>query len=173
MTDCWQHTQPARRRITQCRLPASEYTTHAPQATLKRDCVDETNKRTSKFIPVTKWRHRGLEWQHHSSQPRRSIWDEWSTARPGRPIPGKETGYPLKRRLGRPQSQAGRIGEDNNLLSLTRFEVRTFQPLSQSLYRLTYHPVVKRIIHYISVILLVTRGSELKVTKPVFLLHQW
>jgi hypothetical protein len=33
----------------------------------------------------------------------------WSTPRPGRFTPGKETRYPLYRRLGRPQDQSGGV----------------------------------------------------------------
>ena len=33
----------------------------------------------------------------------------WSTPRPGRFIPGKETRYPLYRRLGGPQGRSGRV----------------------------------------------------------------
>jgi len=33
----------------------------------------------------------------------------WSTPRPGCPTPGKETRYPLHRRLGGPQSRPGQV----------------------------------------------------------------
>ena len=51
----------------------------------------------------------------------------WSTPRPGRFTPGKETRYPLYRRLGRPQGRSGRVRK----ISLTPgFDPRTVQPVS-------------------------------------------
>jgi len=36
-------------------------------------------------------------------------WGRWSAPRPGFFIPGKETRYPLYRRLGGPQGRSGRV----------------------------------------------------------------
>jgi len=45
-----------------------------------------------------------------------------------------ESQYPLKRRMGRPQSQSGRYKEEKNLLLLLGFEPWIVQPIIQSLY---------------------------------------
>jgi hypothetical protein len=36
-------------------------------------------------------------------------WGWWSKPRPGRCTPGKETRYPLYRRLGRPHGRSGQV----------------------------------------------------------------
>ena len=59
---------------------------------------------------------------------------EWSAARPGRTLPPGKTRYPFYRRLGGFQ---GRSGRAENLV-LTGIRFRTFQPVAQSLYRLSY-----------------------------------
>ena len=59
---------------------------------------------------------------------------EWSAARPGRTLPPGKTRYPFYRRLSGPQ---GRSGQAENLVP-TGIRSRTLQPLSQSLYRLSY-----------------------------------
>jgi hypothetical protein len=40
---------------------------------------------------------------------------EWSNSRSGLLLPGKETWYPLNRRLGEPQSRHGGFEKDKNL----------------------------------------------------------
>ena len=59
---------------------------------------------------------------------------EWSAGHPGRTLPQGKTRYPFYRRLGEPQGRSGRA-ED---LVLTGIRSRTFQPVAQSLYRLSY-----------------------------------
>ena len=59
---------------------------------------------------------------------------EWSAARPGRTLPRGKTRYPLYRRLGGPQALSGRTEN----LALPGFDLRTVQPVAQSLYRLSY-----------------------------------
>ena len=59
---------------------------------------------------------------------------EWSAARPGRTLPPGKTRYPLYRRLGGPQ---GRSGRAKNLVP-TGIRSRIVQPITQSLYRLSY-----------------------------------
>jgi len=59
---------------------------------------------------------------------------EWSAARPGRTLPPGKTRYPLYRRLGGPQGRSGRV---ESLVS-TGIRPRTFQPVVQSIYRLSY-----------------------------------
>ena len=59
---------------------------------------------------------------------------EWSTARPGRTLPPGKTQYPYYERLGWPQGWSGRV---ENLFP-TGIRSRTFQPVVQSLYRLSY-----------------------------------
>ena len=59
---------------------------------------------------------------------------EWSAARPGRTLPQGKTRYPFYRRLGGPQ---GRSGWAEHLVP-TGIRSRTFQPVAQSLYRLSY-----------------------------------
>jgi hypothetical protein len=53
-------------------------------------------------------------------------------------LPGKNLHYPLNRRLVGPQSHSGRFGEEMNLMLLSDFEHRTFQPVVWSLYRLRH-----------------------------------
>ena len=59
---------------------------------------------------------------------------EWSAPRPGRTLPPGKARYPLHRRLGGPQ---GRSGRAENLVP-TGIRSRRFQPVAQSLYRLSY-----------------------------------
>jgi len=59
---------------------------------------------------------------------------EWSAARPGSTLPPGKTRYPFYRRLGCPQ---GRSGRAENLVP-AGIRSRTFQPVAQSLYRLSY-----------------------------------
>jgi hypothetical protein len=51
----------------------------------------------------------------------------WSTPRPGRFTPGKETQYPFYRRLGRPQSRCGRVLK---ISPPPGFDPRTVQPVA-------------------------------------------
>ena len=51
----------------------------------------------------------------------------WLTPRPGRFTPGKETRYPLYRRLGGPQGRSGRV---RNISSPIGFDPRTVQPVA-------------------------------------------
>ena len=53
----------------------------------------------------------------------------WSTPRPGRFTPWKETLYPLNRRLGGPQ---GRSGQVRKILRPPGVDRRTFQPVASS-----------------------------------------
>ena len=66
-------------------------------------------------------------------------WGTWSTPRPGRPTSGKQTRYPLYRRMGWPQ---GRFGRMKKISPPKRFD--PFQPLAS---RYTDHaiPATKRI----------------------------
>ena len=59
----------------------------------------------------------------------------WSAARPGRSLPPGKTRYPFYRRLGGPQDRSGRV---ENLAPPPGFDPRTVQPVTQSLYRLSY-----------------------------------
>jgi len=53
----------------------------------------------------------------------------WSTPRSGRFTPGKETRYPLYRKLGRPQGRSGRV---RKMSPPPVFDPRTFQPVASS-----------------------------------------
>ena len=55
-----------------------------------------------KFLPITGHEGPQGEQMYRSTLPLNSALDGsgWSTARPGRTTPGKETRYPLYRRLG-------------------------------------------------------------------------
>jgi len=59
---------------------------------------------------------------------------EWSAARPGCTLPTEKTRYPIYRMLGGSQ---GRSGQVENLVP-TGIRSRTVQPVTQSLYRLSY-----------------------------------
>jgi hypothetical protein len=52
----------------------------------------------------------------------------WSIPRPGRFTPGKETRYPLYRRLGGPQGRSGRVREIS--LPPPGLDPRTVQPVA-------------------------------------------
>ena len=54
-------------------------------------------------------------------------WVRWSTPRPGRFAPGKETRYPLCRRLGGPQGRSGRL---QKISPQPGFDSRTVQPVA-------------------------------------------
>jgi len=56
-----------------------------------------------------------------------SIVGELSASCPDHLNSKKEPRYPLKRRLGGPQSRSGHFGEEKNLLFLLGFELRTAQ----------------------------------------------
>jgi hypothetical protein len=43
---------------------------------------------------------------------------------------GKESQYPLNRRLGEPQSRSGRLAEEAALLNQLGFELRIVQPVA-------------------------------------------
>ena len=49
---------------------------------------------------------------------------------------GKETCYPLNSKPGEPHNQSGHFGEEENLLTLLRFEPQIIQSVASSLYRL-------------------------------------
>ena len=51
----------------------------------------------------------------------------WSTPRPGRFTPGKETRYPLYRRLGGPQGRSGRV---RKISPTPGFDPQTVQPVA-------------------------------------------
>jgi hypothetical protein len=51
----------------------------------------------------------------------------WSTLRPGRFTPGKETRYPLYRRLGGPQGRSGRV---RKVSPPPGFDPQTLQPVA-------------------------------------------
>jgi hypothetical protein len=51
----------------------------------------------------------------------------WLTSRPGRYTPGKETRYPLYRRLGEPQGRSGRV---RKISAQTGFDPRAVQPVA-------------------------------------------
>jgi len=53
--------------------------------------------------------------------------NEWVTSHPAPLIPGKETRFPLNRRLGGRQSQAGVLERENHL-PVPEFEPRIVQP---------------------------------------------
>ena len=61
-------------------------------------------------------------------------WGEWSAARHGLTLPSGKTRYQFYRRLGGPQ---GRSARAVNLVP-TGIRSRTFQPVAQSLYQLSY-----------------------------------
>jgi hypothetical protein len=69
------------------------------------------------------------EWRYNSTLSLTSSLDGgvWSTPRPGRFTPGKETRYPLYRRLGRPQGRSGRV---RKISPQTRFDPRTVQSVA-------------------------------------------
>ena len=58
----------------------------------------------------------------------------WSATHPGRTLPPGKTRYPLYRRLGGPQFRSGRAEK----LAPPGFDPRTVQPVTQSLYRLSF-----------------------------------
>jgi len=59
----------------------------------------------------------------------------WSMPRPGRFTPGKETRYPLYRRLG---GRQGRSGQVRKISPSSGFDPRTFQPVAS---RCTYRAI--------------------------------
>jgi hypothetical protein len=62
-------------------------------------------------------------------------WGGWSTRHPGRFTPGKETRYPLYRRLGGPQGRSGRV---RKISPPPVFDPRTVQPAASRYTRLSY-----------------------------------
>jgi hypothetical protein len=82
-----------------------------------------------KVLPRTS--HEGLEGKkrYTSTLSLTSVLDEggWSTPRPGRFTPGKETRYTLYRRLGGPHGRSGRL---RKIPPPPGFDPRTVQPLA-------------------------------------------
>jgi hypothetical protein len=62
-----------------------------------------------------------------------------ASPRPGRFTPGKETRYPLYRRIGGPQGRSGRLGK---ILPPPGFDPRTVQPVVSRYtdYAIPVHP---------------------------------
>jgi hypothetical protein len=73
----------------------------------------------------------------------------WSTSRPGRFTPGKETRYPLYRRLGGPQGRSGRI---QKIPSPPGFDPRTVQPVASHYtdWAIPAHPTHPVLTRYIT-----------------------
>jgi hypothetical protein len=65
-------------------------------------------------------------------EPLSQMWFGWSTPRPGRFTPGKQTRYPLNRRLGGPQ---GRSGRGSKISPSTRIRSPDRSARSESLNR--------------------------------------
>jgi hypothetical protein len=61
------------------------------------------------------------------SEPRHEEEMRWLAPRPGRFTPGKETRYPLYRRLGGPQGRSGRL---RKISPPPAFDPRTVQPVA-------------------------------------------
>jgi hypothetical protein len=55
---------------------------------------------------------------------------QWSTSRPGRFTPGKESWYPLNRRRGGSQSRSGRFEGGKTLFPVPGFEPQIVQPVT-------------------------------------------
>jgi len=60
--------------------------------------------------------------------------DEWSASCPGLTLSPGGTWYPFYRRLGGPQGLSGR----SENLAPSGFDLRTVQPVAQSLYWMSY-----------------------------------
>jgi hypothetical protein len=88
------------------------------------------NKRLFYFLFA--WKHNGMlavkivEVYLHSFFNFGARWGGWSTPRPGRFTPGKESRYPLYRRLRGPQ---GRSGQGQRISPPPGFDPRTVQPV--------------------------------------------
>ena len=85
-------------------------------------------------LQVRLWPRGWVEVQLYSSMTAALDGGEWSAARLGRTLLLGKTRYPLYRRLGGSQGRSGRAEN----LAPPRFDPRTFQPVAQSLYRLSY-----------------------------------
>ena len=88
--------------------------------------------------------------------------------RPGSCTPGKETRYPLYRRLDEPQGRSGRV---RKISPTPGFDPRTVQPSSEYLYRMSYPGPPTNVSYHLQCAaftsqLNVPRGSKLK-TQPV------
>jgi hypothetical protein len=82
-----------------------------------------------KVLPRTGYEGPLGEWRYSSTLSLTLALDEgrWSTPRPGRFTPEKETRYPLYRRLGGPQGRSGRVRKISTPLG---FDPRTVQPVA-------------------------------------------
>jgi len=90
---------------------------------------------------------------------------EWSAARPGRTLPPGKTRCPFYRRLGGPQGRSGRA--ENHIP--TGIRSRTFQPVAQSLYRLSYRAHVTTLVFSATY----TRVSQMDTLNMFYLLIYW
>ena len=70
---------------------------------------------------------RGADVQLYTSFNLGARWGGWSTPRPGRLTPGKETRYQFYRRLGGPQGRSGRV---QKISPPPGFDPRTVQPVA-------------------------------------------
>jgi hypothetical protein len=76
-----------------------------------------------------------------------TVWAERTVSfTPGRITPGKEPRKELIRRLGGPQSRSGDFRDEKNLFLMPAFELRTFQPVAESLYQLRSHHLLYQCI---------------------------
>ena len=64
---------------------------------------------------------------------------EGSASRPGRPLPPRETRYPLYRRLGGPQGHSGQVRE---ISAPPEFDPRTLQPIASRYTDYDTRPIV-------------------------------
>ena len=115
-----QRIRPALR--TPVRSPTRSPATHNTRAALRVGCLHSDRK--------TRIPYRGKQrYSSYLSLTSALVGGGWLTPRPGRFTHGKETRYPLYRRLGGPQCRSGRVWKISPPLG---FDPRTVQPVASS-----------------------------------------
>jgi hypothetical protein len=122
----------------------------AQYSAIQYDTKYKNNK--GKFRPRTG--HEGPEMEYKCSSTLSLISEQdgggWSAPSPGHTTPGKETRYPLYRRLGGPQSGSGQV---RKFSPQPGFEPRTFQPLASPY---ADYAIAVQIIIIIIIIIIIT-----------------
>jgi hypothetical protein len=115
--------------------------------------LEDVKKRLKnpKFSLFTPRRHvKGTEAQILSFLNSALHGNEWLTSRPDR-FTLKDHRNPLNERLGGPQSQLGRSGEERNMLPLPGIELRTVQPIvCCHICNCSYENVILKLLREIS-----------------------
>jgi hypothetical protein len=143
------------------KLNAVKFTTRISRVIFTSYCFYSIRQKKKNYQRTVPNLHTGEVTFHHKTehegpqaeQPHRSTLSltsaldagGWLTPPFCRFTPGKETRYPLYRRLGGPHGRSGRVRVTSDL---PKFDPRTIRPVAQSVYRLSYPGPKLRKVQY-------------------------